>query len=119
MVQAAEQLCGHLVRHTAQSFPVEVAVSPRPDRRGMHLKSRVRELSLEQIAITPPAAARLAPGQLVSLWPITQPGNYSPQRQIQARVTQSDPAVVRLRFERMGLDVLPTLRGLLEQAKYF
>ncbi len=118
MVQAAEQLCAHPARDTALSFPVDVAVSPRPDRRSMHLKGRVRELSLEQIAITPPGAS-LAHGQLVSLWLVTQPGNYSPQRQIQARVTQSNAAVVRLRFEHMGLDVLPALRGLLKQAKYF
>ncbi len=96
--------------------PVDVCVARFESGHG--LSTRLRDLSLEGMAVVPPRFA-LRLGKPVWLWfgdPEVRP---DPGQVIQARVVHVGAEVVGLWFQEMGIDMLEVLRELLGEAKRF
>ncbi len=101
-------------RRRRKTTALEVRVAPA--RTGRAVSTRLRDLSLEGMAIAPPGFA-LRLGQPVWAWfDAARPG---PEHVIQARVVHVSAKVVGLWFQEMGVGTLEVLHQRLGEAKYF
>ena len=102
-------------KHIRRSIILDILISTD---HGDYIKARVRNLSLEGLAIAAPEIP-LCEDQLVIVHFGAQPGNCSPERSIQARVIHVGAETVGLQYEQMGTEVHAVLHELLRPAKYF
>ncbi len=94
---------------------LEVRVAP--SAAGRAVNTRLRDLSLEGMAIAPPGFA-LRLGQPVWVW-FDAAVRPAPEQVIQARVVHASAEVVGLWFQEMGVGMLEVLHERLGEAKYF
>lgn len=102
-------------RRHALRLPVSLEVVLFPClTQGDYQPSRIRDLSLEGMAIDRPVG-KLEKGQMVGICLDPNPGESTLERTIRARVVYIGEQIVGLHFQMMGIEAITTLRALINQ----